>query len=112
MLQHVSRFFLTDATLKAANAVVVNFHHRLGFSGLWGTGSISSSHGQRFGIQASSLLASSFCSPAGWLPLAPVGPTVQQAERDQGRTETVDAAPTSFSSASPTDRQLIEWPRL
>ena len=58
MLQHVSRFFLTDATLKAANGVVVNFHHRLGFSELWGTGTISSSDGQRFGIQASSLLAS------------------------------------------------------
>ncbi len=58
MLQHVSRFFLTDATLKAANAAVVNFHHRVGFSGLWGTGTISSSDGQRFGIQGSSLLAS------------------------------------------------------
>jgi TnpA family transposase len=58
MLQHVSRFFLTEATLKAINAVVVNFHHRLGFSGLWGEGSISSSDGQRFGIQGSSLLAS------------------------------------------------------
>ena len=58
MLQHVSRFFLTDATLKAVNAVVVNFHHRLGFSELWGAGSASSSDGQRFGIQASSLLAS------------------------------------------------------
>jgi TnpA family transposase len=58
MLQHVSRFFLTEATLKAANAAMVNFHHRLGFSKLWGAGSISSSDGQRFGIQASSLLAS------------------------------------------------------
>jgi TnpA family transposase len=58
MLHHVSRFFLTDATLKAANAVVVNFHHHLGFSGLWGMGGISSSDGQRFGIQATSLLAS------------------------------------------------------
>ena len=58
MLQHVSRFFLTDGALKAVNAVVVNFHHQLGFSGLWGTGNISSSDGQRFGIQASSQLAS------------------------------------------------------
>jgi len=58
MLQHVSRFFLSDATLKTVNSVVVNFHHRLGFSGLWGAGSASSSDGQRFGIQASSLLAS------------------------------------------------------
>jgi TnpA family transposase len=37
---------------------MVNFHHQLGFSKLWGAGSISSSDGQRFGIQASSLLAS------------------------------------------------------
>ena len=34
MLQHVSRFLLTDATLKAANGVVVNLHHRRGFSAL------------------------------------------------------------------------------
>ena len=26
---HVSRFFLTEATLKAVNAAVVNFHHRM-----------------------------------------------------------------------------------
>jgi hypothetical protein len=49
---------LIDATLKGTNAVVVNFHHRLAFSGLCGIGSISSSDGQRFGIQSSSLLAS------------------------------------------------------
>jgi hypothetical protein len=58
MLQHVSRFFLTDVTLKALNAIVVNFHHRFGFSALWRAGNTSSSDGQRFGIQASSLLAS------------------------------------------------------
>jgi len=58
MLQHVSRFFLTEATLKAANAAMVSFHHRLGYSELSGTGNVSSSDGQRFGIQASSLLAS------------------------------------------------------
>jgi TnpA family transposase len=51
MLQHVSRFFLTEATLKAVNAVVVNFHHRMGFSGLWGAGSTSSSDGQRFAFK-------------------------------------------------------------
>jgi TnpA family transposase len=66
MLQHVSRFFLTDATLKPVNAVVVDFHHRLGFSGLWGAGSTSSSDGQRFGIQASSLLASFYARYFGY----------------------------------------------
>jgi hypothetical protein len=35
MMHHVGRFFLTDGTLKAINDVVVNFDHRLGFSGLW-----------------------------------------------------------------------------
>jgi hypothetical protein len=29
MLQHVSQMFLTEATLKAANAVLVDYHHRL-----------------------------------------------------------------------------------
>jgi len=58
MLQHVTRFFLSETTLKATNAALVNFHHRLAFSEHWGQGISSSSDGQRFGIQASSLLAS------------------------------------------------------
>jgi TnpA family transposase len=58
MLQHASRWFLTLETLKAANGVMVNHHHRLAQSQTWGEGVISSSDGQRFGIQASSLLAS------------------------------------------------------
>jgi TnpA family transposase len=58
MLQHVTRFFLTDATVKAANATLVNFHHQLPFSAVWGRGDSSSSDGQRFGLQASSLLGS------------------------------------------------------
>jgi TnpA family transposase len=35
----------------------VNYHHRLDFSAVWGEGTASSSDGQRFGIQADSLLA-------------------------------------------------------
>lgn len=58
MLQHVSRFFLTETTLKAANTALVNFHHRLPLSALWGGGVASSSDGQRFSVQTSSLLAS------------------------------------------------------
>ena len=57
-LQHVSQWFLREDTLKAANAALVNYHHRLGLSSVWGDGTVSSSDGQRFGIQASSLLAS------------------------------------------------------
>jgi TnpA family transposase len=58
MLQHVSRWLLRQETLKAANRVLVNYHHRLPLSSVWGDGFVSSSDGQRFGIDASSLLAS------------------------------------------------------
>jgi len=58
MLQYVSRWFLREETLKAANAVLVNYHHRLPLSAVWGSGTLSSSDGQRFGIQQSSLLTS------------------------------------------------------
>lgn len=57
-LQYVSQWFLREETLKAANAVLVNFHHRLPLSAVWGVGTLSSSDGQRFGVQHSSLLAS------------------------------------------------------
>lgn len=58
MLQHVTRWFLREDTLKAANAALINFHHQLPLSRIWGEGATSSSDGQRFGIQQSSLLAS------------------------------------------------------
>jgi TnpA family transposase len=57
MLRHVLHFFVREETLKAANAVIVNRHHQLPLSTVHGTGTISSSDAQRFGIQASSLLA-------------------------------------------------------
>jgi hypothetical protein len=53
MLQYVSQMFLTETTLKAANAILVDYHHRLALSSIYGTGIASSSDGQRFGIQAS-----------------------------------------------------------
>jgi TnpA family transposase len=58
MLQHVTRWFLREDTIKAANAAMINFHHQLPVSRIWGEGIASSSDGQRFGIQQSSLLAS------------------------------------------------------
>ena len=58
MLQHVSRWFLREDTIKAANAALINFHHQLPLSHVWGEGVASSSDGQRFGIQQSSLLSS------------------------------------------------------
>jgi TnpA family transposase len=56
MLQAMSQWCLREGTLKAANALLVNFHHRLPLSAVWGDGTVSSSDGQRFGLQASSLL--------------------------------------------------------
>ena len=58
MLQNVSRHYLTEITLKEANNRLVNYHHRLSMSSIWGDGETSSSDGQRFGVQASSLIAS------------------------------------------------------
>ena len=58
MLQHVSRWFLREETLRSANAAVVDYHHRLDLSSVWGDGARSSSDGQRFGVRASSLLGS------------------------------------------------------
>lgn len=39
MLQHASRWFLRAETLKAADRVVVNFHHQLPLAGVWGASS-------------------------------------------------------------------------
>jgi TnpA family transposase len=55
-LQEMSQWCLREDTLKTANACLVNFHHRLPLSAVWGDGTVSSSDGQRFGLQASSLL--------------------------------------------------------
>ena len=57
-LQDTSRWFLRDATLKAANTILVDYHHSLPFSRVWGDGSRSSSDGQRFAVQRDSLLSS------------------------------------------------------
>jgi hypothetical protein len=58
MLQEMSHWCLHEEALKTANALLVNFHHRLPLSAVWGDGTHSSSDGQRFGLQASSLLGS------------------------------------------------------
>jgi TnpA family transposase len=58
MLQDTSRWFLRDETLKAANTSLVNYHHTLPLSRVWGDGSRSSSDGQRFMVQRDSLLGS------------------------------------------------------
>ena len=58
MLRRVLQDFVREDTLTAANAEIVNHHHALPLSALHGTGTLSSSDAQRFGIRASSLLAS------------------------------------------------------
>jgi TnpA family transposase len=58
MLQHVMHWYLREDTLKAANKILVDFHHQQPLTAAWGLGNRSSSDAQRFGIQASSLLAS------------------------------------------------------
>ena len=55
-LQAMSQWCLREDTLQAANAILVRFHHGLPLSAVWGDGTVSSSDGQRFGLQASSLL--------------------------------------------------------
>jgi TnpA family transposase len=57
-LQEMSQWCLQEDILQAANALLVNFHHQLPLSTVWGDGTVSSSDGQRFGLQASSLLGS------------------------------------------------------
>lgn len=57
-LQDTSRWFLRGATLKAANTILVDYHHSLQFSRVWGDGSRSSSDGQRFAVERDSLLGS------------------------------------------------------
>jgi TnpA family transposase len=57
-LQDTSRWFLRDVTIKAANTILVNHHHALKLSGIWGDGRRSSSDGQRFAVERDSLLGS------------------------------------------------------
>jgi len=57
MLNHVSRWHLRPETLRAANRVLIDYHHGLPIASVWGEGVASSSDGQRFGMQAPSLLA-------------------------------------------------------
>jgi TnpA family transposase len=58
MLRGVHYDFIREETLQSANAEIVNQHHQLPLSFVHGTGELSSSDAQRFGIRASSLLAS------------------------------------------------------
>jgi TnpA family transposase len=56
-LSNASNIYIRDATIRLANAKIVDCHHNMKITKTWGQGSSSSSDGQRFGVQKSSLLA-------------------------------------------------------
>ncbi len=58
MLRQILRYFIREETITAASTELVDRHHELPFASLHGSGEMSSSDAQRFGIRASSLLAS------------------------------------------------------
>ena len=49
-LVYTNTWFLRDATLKQANTGLVNYHHSLDISRMWGLGTLSSSDGQRLPV--------------------------------------------------------------
>ena len=57
-LQEMSQWCVREETLKAANALLVDDLRSVPLSAVWGDGTVSSSDGQRFSLQASSLLGS------------------------------------------------------
>jgi TnpA family transposase len=58
MLQDRSQGCLREETLHAATTLLVNSHHQLPLSAVWGDGTVSSSDGQRFGLPAHAFLGS------------------------------------------------------
>lgn len=56
-LAWTAEWYLREETLRAAVAAVVNYHHRLPMTRVWGVGTLSSSDGQRFPMQGKSLTA-------------------------------------------------------
>ncbi len=58
MLRHILNFYIREETIRTASTALVDAHHQLPLSSRYGTGEFSSSDAQRFGIRASSLMAS------------------------------------------------------
>ena len=52
-----TRWYLREDTLRAANAAIINSHHRHPLARVWGGGTLSSSDGLRFPIRGRSLTA-------------------------------------------------------
>jgi TnpA family transposase len=56
-LAWTAEWYFRPETLEAANAAIVNHHHRLPFAQVSGTGTLSSSDGQRFPVSGKSVTA-------------------------------------------------------
>ncbi|MFH5230316.1 Tn3 family transposase [Antrihabitans spumae] len=57
VLAWTSEWYLREPTLRAGNAVIVDYHHGLPMSQRFGSGTLSSSDGQRFPMRGKSLTA-------------------------------------------------------
>lgn len=57
VLAWTTEWYIREDTLRAANAVIVDYHHRLPMSQMFGTGGLSSSDGQRFPMRGKSITA-------------------------------------------------------
>lgn len=57
MLAWTAQWYLREDTLRAANTALVNHHHQLPMAGVFGSGTLSSSDGQRFPMRGKSLTA-------------------------------------------------------
>lgn len=61
-----TRWYLREETLEAAFTNLVNYHHKLPFSQMWGSGILSSSDGQRFPVAGKNRHARSFPPTLGY----------------------------------------------
>jgi hypothetical protein len=57
VLAWTAEWYFSAETLEAANAAIVNYHHRLPMTQAFGTGTLSSSDGQKFPVKGKSLTA-------------------------------------------------------
>jgi TnpA family transposase len=65
-LVYTNTWFIREETLKQANTGLVNYHHALDVSHLWGTGTLSSSNGQRFPVSGKNRTARSILRYFGY----------------------------------------------
>ena len=56
-LAWTAEWYFSEEALEAANAAIVNYHHRLPMTQAFGTGTLSSSDGQKFPVKGKSLTA-------------------------------------------------------